>query len=194
METVAPGDFLICRDLPDIEDQATDPATRPDAAVIFAFLAYDDRCGAPWHASVDALIDTYLANDTHVFLVPSVSIPAGGRVDFEPGVQEEVAYYRERVAADPTHITAVDAGTYLRDADGTYLWRMPCVSADEPGCQPDGTVPVRFVDGVHFCVSADFAARDVCARRTGGERRVAAAIAEQMLPVMRAQFATPNGP
>ena len=80
METVAPPDFLICRDLPDIEAQATDPATRPDAAVIFAFLAYDDRCGAPWHASVDALIDTYLANDTHVFLVPSVSIPAGGRV------------------------------------------------------------------------------------------------------------------
>ena len=189
--SVAPPDFLICHEAPAIEAQATDPATKPDAAILFLFVAFDDRCGAPWHATIDRLIDTYIANGIHVFLVPTVDIPDGGRIDFRPGAQLESEYYQQRAAADPDHITAVDAGRFLRDTTGTYLWRMPCVASDEAGCRADGTVPVRFVDGVHFCTAPDFAQAKACKdpAMAAGERRAAAAIAAQVLPVMEQRLA-----
>jgi peptidoglycan/LPS O-acetylase OafA/YrhL len=191
MVSVEAGDFLICRNAPDIEAQATDPDTRVDAAVLFLFVAYDDRCGEPWHATIDRLIDTYEANGIHVFLVPSVSIPAGGRTDLQPGTEMEAEYYTARALADPEDITAIDGGVYLRDDVGTYLWRAPCVAGGEAGCRPDGTVPIRFVDGLHFCTDPDFAVHGcVDDEHAAGERRVAAAIAEQMLPVLERELTT----
>jgi peptidoglycan/LPS O-acetylase OafA/YrhL len=184
METVNPPGFLICREVPAIQEQATDPATRPDVAILFAFVAYDDRCGDPWHAPVDALIDTWLAQGTQVFLVPTVDVPEGGNVDLRPGIEMEHEYYRQRAAADP-RITVVDAGRYLRDTDGSYLWRMPCVDAGEPGCRPDGTVPVRFTDGVHFCTDAEFATKGCRAEEdAAGQRRAAASIAVDVIDTL----------
>jgi peptidoglycan/LPS O-acetylase OafA/YrhL len=183
-------DFLICRQASEIEAQATDPGTRVDAALLFLFVAYDDRCGQPWHATIDRLIDTYVANGIHVFLVPSVTIPEGGRTDLQPGTELEASYYAERAAADPENITAVDGGVYMRDDTGTYVWRVPCVAGGEAGCRADGTVPIRFVDGLHFCTDPDFATRGcVDDAHAAGERRVAAAIAEQVLPVLERELA-----
>lgn len=190
METVNPPEFILCREAEAIKEQATDPATRPDAAVLFVFVANDGRCGSPWHRVVDELIDTWISQGTHVFLVASVPIPDGGLMEFQPGIDLEIDYYRQRAAADPENITAVDAGRHLRDLDGTYLWRMPCAEADEIGCRPDGTVPVRFVDGVHFCTDADFGAVG-CIRpeAAAGERRAASAIGESIIEVMSARGA-----
>jgi peptidoglycan/LPS O-acetylase OafA/YrhL len=190
MVSVEDGAFLICRNVPDIEAQATDPDAPVDAAVLFLFVAYDDRCGEPWHAAIDRLIDTYKANGIHVFLVPSVSVPEGGTTDLQPGIDLEIEYYAARAVADPEHITAIDAGTYLRDDLGTYLWRVPCVTGGEAGCRPDGTVPIRFVDGLHFCTDPDFAVHGcVDDAHAAGERRAASAIAEQMLPVLERDLA-----
>lgn len=195
LETVNPPAFLICNEVPAIKEQATNPDTRPDAAILFLFVGFEDKCGEPWHAPIDELIETWLSQGTHVFLVPSVSLPPDGMEGIQDGVNNEIAYYTERAAEDPDRITVVDAGRYLRDLDGTYLWRMPCAEPDEIGCRPDGTVPVRFVDGLHFCTDADFAARG-CTRdeAAAGQRRAAAAIAETVIEVMGAKGGSSSDP
>jgi peptidoglycan/LPS O-acetylase OafA/YrhL len=188
-ETVNPPTFLICHEVPAIKDQVRDPKTRPDAAILFLFVAYDDRCGADWHASIDTLIDAYKAAGTHVFLVPSVPFVPGSPKfdDLGAGPLIEAEYYHQRADADPKHITYVDAGVFLRDANGVYQWRMPCVTRNEPGCDASGTVGVRYLDGYHFCTDPDFAAHGcIGTEHQAGERRAAAAIADAVIPVLSA--------
>jgi peptidoglycan/LPS O-acetylase OafA/YrhL len=188
-----PKGFLICRDIPNIEKQASDPATRPDAALLFLFVAYDGRCGSPWHASLDKLIAFYKAHDIHVFLVPSVPIIKGARDDLAPGPLLEAAYYHQLAAEDPAHVTELDAGKFLRDINGRYSWRMPCLPGGEPGCAADDTIGVRFVDGLHFCTDLAFAAHGCLGTENqGGERRASAGIASGLLPGLAALAATSN--
>ena len=194
IERVDPPGFLLCRDLQAIEDQVADPATRPDAAIVFLFAAYDDRCGSPWHATIDQLIAFYQDHGVHVYLVPSVPIVKGGRDDLAPGPLEEDQYYRELAAADPDRVTFLDAGTFLRDDAGVYHWNMPCLPGGEPGCEADGTVGVRFVDGLHYCTDADFAAHGcVGTEHQAGERRAAASLAVGLLPSLQARFGAAAG-
>jgi hypothetical protein len=182
--TVDPPGFLLCDAVPDIERQVRE--VRPDFAVLFVFVAYDNRCGEPWHASVDRLIDTWISEGTHVFLVPTVPIVDGGRTDLQPGADLERTYYRQRAAADPDNITAVDGGRFVRDVDGTYLWRMPCVADNEPGCTSEGTVPVRFVDGMHFCANESFGLEGCkAAEDSAGQRRAAASIAVDVISTLQ---------
>jgi peptidoglycan/LPS O-acetylase OafA/YrhL len=175
------GGFLICRDTPKIEQEARQE--HPVAAILFLFVAYNFNCGKPWHGPIDRLVAFYKSQGIHVFLAPSVPVVEGGRDDLAPGPPLEYAYYRQLAAADPANITFVDAGRFVRDDHGTYLWRMPCLDRGEPGCAPDDTVGVRFVDGVHFCTDPNFAAHGcVGAEHQAGERRVSASIAEGVLP------------
>ena len=177
-EFTDPPVFLICNEVPAIEEQAR--VTHPDAAILFLFVAYDFRCGDPWHASVDKLVAFWKATGTHVFLVPSVPFAPGSprEDDLGPGPLEEAEYYRALAAADPEHITLLDAGTYIRDATGVYQWRMPCLADGEAGCDAQSTVGVRFTDGFHFCTDPDYAARGcVGAQYQAGERRASAAVA-----------------
>lgn len=181
-----PG-FLLCSAADDITAQASDPAAVPEVAILFAFVAYDDRCGGLWHRAVDQLVAMWVANGTHVMLVPTVASPVGGREEFNPGAQLEVEHYRMLAAADPANVTVVDAGVFLRDTVGTYLWRMPCVDPQEPGCDDDGRAGVRFVDGMHFCTDPEFATRG-CTEPAdaAGQRRAAAAIADELIEVLGA--------
>jgi len=189
IERVDPPDFLLCRDLPAIEAQVADPATRPDVAVVFLFAAYDDRCGSPWHATIDELLAFYEAHGVHVYLVPSVPVVPGGRDDLAPGPMLEDQYYRDIAGADPEHLTFLDAGMFLRDDAGVYHWNMPCLPGGEPGCGSDGTVGVRFVDGVHYCTDPDFAAHGcVGVEHQAGERRAAASMAAGLIPSLTARF------
>lgn len=182
--TVDREGLLMCEMVPEIEDQIRD--VEPDFAVLFVFVAYDDRCGEPWHGWVDRLIDAWLAAGTHVFLVPTVPIVNGGRTDLQPGADLERAYYRQRAAADPDNITAVDGGRFVRDVDGTYLWRMPCVADNEPGCTSEGTVPVRFVDGMHFCANESFGLEGCrAAEDSAGQRRAAASITVDVISTLQ---------
>lgn len=181
----APG-FLLCDEAERIEEQATARATRPDVAVLFVFAAYDDRCGSPWHATIDRLVATWLANGTEVLLVPTVPAPQGGRTEFNDGARLELEHYQTLAAANPGRVAVGDAGRYIRDPDGTYLWRMPCVDPGEPGCRDDGTVGVRFVDGIHFCTNPGYATEGcIDPADAAGERRVTAAVAEVALARLR---------
>jgi hypothetical protein len=178
LEFTDPSVFLICNEVPAIEAQAR--ATHPDAAILFVFVAYDFRCGDPWHGSVDRLVAFWKSTGTHVFLVPSVPFAPGSpkEDDLGPGPLEEAEYYRALADADPDHITFVDAGTFLRDAGGSYQWRMPCIAGGEPGCDAQSTVGVRFTDGFHYCTDPDYAAHGcVGAQYQAGERRASAAVA-----------------
>jgi hypothetical protein len=182
LEGVNPPGFLLCHEIPAIRDQVR--ATRPDAAILFAFVAYDPRCGQPWHWPVDDLVATWKAAGTHVYLVPSVPFIQGTKEQqqLSVGPVEEAYYYQLLADQDPAHVTVLDAGLFLRGADGQYAWRMPCVAA-EAGCDAHGTVGVRFIDGFHFCTDPYFAAHG-CegVENQAGERRAASAVATGLLP------------
>ena len=77
-------------------------------------------------------------------------------------------------------MTVIDGGLFLRDAAGVYQWRMPCLPGGEPGCDPDGTIGVRWVDGFHFCTFTDWDGHSCLPENGGGERRVGTAIARQI--------------
>ena len=191
LEGVNPPGFVLCDVVDDIERQVKNPATRPDAAVLFVFVAVDgQRCGE-WHTPVDQLVRIWKKYGTHVYLVPSVSFVPGTReadgMSFAP--KAEADYYAELAAADPEHITLLDAGTFVRDADGAYPWRMPCLPGGEPGCDENNTVGVRYIDGLHFCTDPDFAAHGcVGVQNQAGERRAAAAVAAALLPSMQSRL------
>jgi hypothetical protein len=128
----------------------------------------------------------------HVYLVPSVPfVPGTPQADqMAPGPLQEADYYRQVAASDPKHVTLLDAGTFLRDTDGQYVWRMPCLPGGEPGCDPTThTVGVRYVDGLHFCTDPAFAAHG-CegADHQAGERRAAAAVASGLLASLQVRL------
>jgi hypothetical protein len=189
LEGVNPPGFLLCNVIPDIERQVKNPATHPDAAVLFVLVAFDGRCGEPWHWPVDRLVSIWKKAGTHVYLVPSVPFVPGTKEaeSLSPGPELEIEYYRKLAAEDPKHITFVDAGKFIRDTNGNYVWRMPCVPGGEPGCDEQGTVGVRYVDGFHFCTDPDFAAHGCAgAAQQAGERRGAASIASDLVPSLQA--------
>ena len=196
VEGLNPPGFLLCKEIPAIEAQAR--KTRPAAALLFAFVAYDPRCGPPWHWPVDQLVAAWKADGIHVYLVPSVP--------FVPGTQQaqqlsvgpilEGEYYTQLAEQDPTHVTELDAGLYLRDTNGQYVWAMPCLPGGEPGCDPrQHTVGVRYIDGFHYCTDPAFAAHGcVGAEHQAGERRAAAGIAAGLLPSLAALTAGRSPP
>ena len=108
---------------------------------------------------------------THVYLVPSVPlVPGNPNENLNGGPLLEAEYYQQLADADPADVTLLDAGTFLRDADGVYGWRMPCVTGGEPGCDAQNTVGVRWTDGFHFCTDIAFATARVPRGRGSGRR------------------------
>jgi peptidoglycan/LPS O-acetylase OafA/YrhL len=189
-EKVDPPDFLLCDVLPDIAEQVQ--RTRPDAGLLFAFVTYETRCGEPWHRPVDDLVRIWRDAGMHVYLVPSPPFIEGTAQaqEFRTGPQREALHYRALAALDPEHITVLDAGTFVRTDAGEYVWRMPCLADGEPGCGEDGTVGVRYVDGLHFCTDPEFAGRGcVGAEHMGGQRRAAAALAQGLIASLEARVA-----
>ncbi|HEY8216465.1 MAG TPA: acyltransferase [Acidimicrobiia bacterium] len=177
-ETVNPPDFLLCDVLPAVKRQVQ--RTHPDAGMLHAFVAYNDKCGGEWHWPVDALVKIWREAGMHVYLVPSTPFAPGSpeEAQMSAGPHQEADYYRMLAARDPEHITVLDAGAFVRTDTGSYVWRMPCLPGGEAGCARDGTVGVRYVDGLHFCTDADFAGRGCTQPRyEAGERRGAASIA-----------------
>jgi peptidoglycan/LPS O-acetylase OafA/YrhL len=195
LEGVTPAGYLMCDAIPGVEKQVGNRATHPDAAIVFAAAAHDERCGTPWHWPIDKLISIWKKARTHVYLVASVPFVRGTGVGdpFALGAKAEDEYYRRLARSDPQHITYVDAGRFIRDADGSYVWRMPCVSGGEAGCDQQHTVGVRYIDGFHFCTDPAYASRvwdNGVLRCDGtehqaGARRVAASVASGLLPSLR---------
>jgi hypothetical protein len=111
--------------------------------------------------------------------------------EFSDGVGKETGYYSELSLRDPQHVSKVDAGAFVRDTNGTYPWRMPCTSSTEPGCDTTGTLPVRALDGFHFCSDPSYFVDGldgslVCGGEhfQGGARRMSAALAAAVLAAL----------
>ncbi len=196
LEGISPSGFLLCQIVPTVRAQVRNPATRPNVAIFFALAAVyaDPGCGphATWMSPVDQLVQIWKSAGVQVYLVPSVPAVFGSEAaqkriltqSVDTAVRLEAAYYHSLAVQDPT-ITVLDAGTFLRGADGRYPWRMPCVGG-EPGCATNRTVGVRWTDGFHFCLDLGVSGRlDRCAAASAaGERRAASALAAGLLPTL----------
>ena len=110
IEGVNTAGFLLCDTIPSVEAQAKKPATHPQAAILFSFVTYNQRCGEPWHWPVDELVAMWKSIGTHVYLVPSVPFAPGSpkEDDLGPGPLLEAEYYQQLADADPTHVTLLD--------------------------------------------------------------------------------------
>jgi hypothetical protein len=163
--------------------------TKPDAAIFMAFLAENNQCPeTPWEDQIDELVHFWTANDVHVFLVPSPGFIVGTPQEQEMGTgpAAEKAHYEQLAAEDPEHVTVLDAGSFLRTDTGEYVWRMPCLPEGEVGCALDGTIGVRYVDGLHFCTDPEFAGHGcIGEHHMGGQRRAASALAVGLVPVLQ---------
>ncbi len=183
-ETVNPADWKLCTTIPGVKRQVRE--TRPDAAIFMAFLAFNNRCPErPWEDQIDELVRFWTENDVHVFLVPSPDFIVGTPQEQEMGTgpEAERAHYEQLAADDPENVTVLDAGTFLRTDAGEYVWRMPCVPGGEAGCAPDGTVGVRYIDGLHFCTDPEFSGHGcIGEHHMAGQRRAASAIAVGLVP------------
>jgi peptidoglycan/LPS O-acetylase OafA/YrhL len=170
--------FQPCDSVRRIQDRVRSAANRPTAVIFFALDA--SNCAGPY-------LRVWKAAGIHVYLVAAVPPIVGSSVErgvFGSAPTTEAAYYQTLASQDPTHVTVLDAGTFLRDGVGRYLWRMPCL-AGEAGCGSKNTVGVRWVDGFHFCTKPGFATHSLACPRASeraGERRAAAAVAAGLLP------------
>ena len=219
LESLNPAGFKFCEVIPKVQEQVRESATRPKAAIFFALVAIsaDPVCGvhATWKTPVEQLIRIWKSAGIHIYLVPSVPPAFGskeaqrrdqiGQVNVLGGgvilrsaadaAKAEASYYHALADHDPAHITVLDAGTFLHDDNGQYLWQMPCLGG-ESGCSPNHTVGVRWiVDGFHFCYTSwAFALGQCPAGEAGGEHRAAAAVAAGLLPSLRAMLGAGRGP
>ena len=130
---------------------------------------------AKYRADTMAAIAIWVPTGAHVFLI-------GAPVTREQ--QESVPHwdalnllYAQIAAADPQHVTYVDAGAAVEGPGGTYAQTLPC-SLGEPCTGPVvHGVPsnvVRSPDGVHFCPVAEV--HESCPVYSAGALRFAAAM------------------
>ena len=157
--------------------------------IVFFHLPYWDRpCGfsipgsgrdSYYRQALETLIESWIASGATVLLVP----PTPGAETQKPSPLVE--YYESLRATHPKSVHISDSGRYIRSADGRYLYNMPCASA-EIGCSADDLIGVRLpVDGQHFCAYEDWQGEPCLLPYAGGERRVATAVAEDIVASIR---------
>lgn len=201
-ESVAHSAAPPCTLLPALREQVNSPATRPDVAIWFAFDWFNDNstCNRDWELQVREAIRIWRAADVEVYLAPIVPnvVPSpdpnvykvvGNGVTVDAPAQ--TPQFQLWAAEDPDHITVLDPGIFIRDANGAYQWRMPCLSGGEPGCTADGTIGVRYVDGFHFCDDPAWDGTHCAITHAGGARRVAAAMASQIVELLASSNGKP---
>jgi peptidoglycan/LPS O-acetylase OafA/YrhL len=189
-ESVVHSGVAPCHLIARLRAQVDNPATRPDIAIFSAGIVRTELSCDPvdqfWLVQVREALDIWKAAGTHIYLVPPVPnvpgsappLPTNGQPAYVPAQRPEFEAF---AANDPAHITVVDAGTFIRDAQGVLQWRMPCLPGGEPGCARDHTIGVRWVDGYHFCTDPNWNGHFCQRNDRGGERRVGTAIALQIV-------------
>jgi len=191
IESVAHSAAPPCALIPKLEEQLADPATRPDVAIWFAFDWYYDNstCNTDWRLWVQEAIRLWKEAGVHVYLIPIVPNvvpspdPAVYKVvgpDVTVDAPAQWPEFEQWAAEDPTNVTVIDPGMFIRDAADAYQWRMPCLPGGEPGCDADGTVGVRYHDGFHLCTDPAWDGTHCVAEHAAGARRVSAAVALQI--------------
>lgn len=177
--TVATG---ICDQLPRARTQIR--RSHPTVAVLFALPFYFTRCSEKqsWTSQVQSALTMFKQAGVPAYLAPA--LPKAGM----SAADATAASYTTLVQRAPAASALIDAGLFLRDQTGRYQWRMPCVRG-EAGCSRSETLPVRNpIDrGVHFCADPAWQDGPCASGFAGGERRVAAAIAIQILAALRSR-------
>jgi len=107
--------------------------------------AYYDK----YRADTEAAIAIFVPGGAHVFLV-------GAPINrhSEPGWDRLNQQYASIAAADPAHVTYVDAGPAVEGPGHTYVQTLPCLAVEPCTGPVVDTVPsntVRSPDGAHFC-------------------------------------------
>ena len=130
---------------------------------------------AKYRADTMAAIGIWVRTGAHVFLVGAPVTRA--QQQSVPNWDALNRQYAEMAAADPGHVTFVDAGPAVEGPGGTYAQTLPCY-VGEPCTGPvvDGVRSniVRSADGVHFCPVAEV--RESCPAYAAGAFRFAAAM------------------
>jgi len=100
-------------------------------------------------------IEIFTAGGTHVFLIGA---PITRPQQSLPGWQRLNMLYEEIAAADPAHVTYVDAGMAVELPGHRYTDTLPCLEHEScTGPVVDGVRSnvVRSSDGVHFCPTSE---------------------------------------
>jgi hypothetical protein len=138
---------------------------------------------AKYRADAMAALSIWVPTGVHVFLVGAPVTRA--QAASVRGWDALNLQYAQIAAADPEHVTYVDAGTAVEGPGGTYARTLPCLIG-EPCIGPAvNGVPsnvVRSADGVHFCPVAE--ADESCPVYSSGAFRFAAAMVSALaIPV-----------
>ncbi len=195
VESIAANSLPICSFAARTREQFAKAAgTRPNVVIVFTVVA-SGVCTAPENerAKFDEMLRVWAAHDVHTYLVPFLLPPpsedpapytnavGAGPSPWVKVHDAEVRLYDSLASAQPGRVSVLDVGNYLRDDTGQYRWRMPCTSAAEPGCDVNGQIVVRHLDGIHFCSDPTWDGKACKPPFEGGRRRVAAALVEHML-------------
>jgi hypothetical protein len=177
----------ICDFLPTIRSQLT-TAARPDIAIIYSLPTSTTPCmqglpdgpkrDAQWARDVERAVHLWLgAGVPVVALVPPVAQAATS------GESPLAARYRAIARRLGSRVRILDAGTFIRDQAGVSQWRMPCVPGGEQGCDAQMSVAVRLVidGGIHMCSDPAWRGGPCPPVFSGGDRRVAAALAASIV-------------
>jgi len=196
VESIATNALPLC----DFAARAREPfarpaGTQPNVVMVFNVPAYEG-CTTPENerAQFDELLRVWARYDVHTYLVPFLPPPPwrdpppyttavwAGPIWWNTLRDIQVRLYDSLASGQPDRISVLDGGGYLRDDNVQYLWRTPCTSAAEPGCDANGQIFVRFPgDGVHLCSDPTWDGATCDPRYEGGRRRVTAALVEQIL-------------
>ena len=183
--------IAICDLVAPSEAAVAERSTQPDVGILFSTQLNRTACAQETSVAegVHQVVEVWRKAGMRSFLspfpAPALSVDPPGTL--VPGILREVKRH-------PDEVSFVDAGIYIRDAAGVYQWRMPCLPGGEPGCAADGTIGVRHPDTGHFCSDGAWLGGPCAPEVAGGQRRVAAALAEAILEVLREQGIKPHRP
>jgi len=147
---------------------------------------------AKYRADTMAAIGIWVPTGAHVFLVGAPVTRK--QQESVPDWDALNRQYAQIAAADPLHVTFVDAGLAVEGPGGTYTRTLPCYIG-EPCTGPvvDGVRSniVRSADGVHFCPVAEV--RESCRAYAAGAFRFAAAMVHGLVTAPGPAPASPQG-
>ncbi len=147
------------------------------------YKVYSSRYYEKYRADTMKAIEIFTAGGSHVFLIGAPITRAQQSV---PGWQKLNMQYEEIAAADPAHVTYVDAGASVELPRHTYTDTLPCLEHEPCAGPVVGGVHsnvVRSTDGIHFCPSVvgdDAGVIGRCAVYSSGAYRYAKAMADAL--------------
>jgi hypothetical protein len=137
-----------------------------------------------YRADTEAAIDIFVPAGAHVYLIGAPISRAQSR----SGANWDTLnmQYAQIAAADPHHVTYVDAGSSVEGSGQTFVETLPCLPIEPclgPVVNGVRSNPVRAPDGAHFCPVTSGNKRGIiarCAVYSSGAFRYSSAMVEAL--------------